>query len=155
MTRQANLGSDIYIEKRTGIPSRTINEWRREGIIPDYKDVENYSESDYDEVVRAIIAHLKQTESVGEYKEAKLRLTIAQAERVELDNALTKGEIVTLSDFIPEYEKLVNSFKAKMLNIPKAIAPQIEGLTYKEIESLLEDAVWNALNELSSLSRSK
>lgn len=138
------------IGQHCGIPERTIRDWQAKGIVPKTQEMAI--------AVQAIIAHYKQqikeiAESSGDddmLKAEKIRLTRAQADKVELELSVRQGELVEVASAEREWSNLVAAFRARMLTLPPKAAAQVVGVEQiTEIEALLRDFVYEALLELS------
>lgn len=82
--------------------------------------------------------------------EAKGRRLIAQAKLTELELRLREGEVVQVVDVLPQWERMVQAFKFKMLAIPTKAAPMILGKNdLPVISDTLTDMIVEALNELA------
>lgn len=82
--------------------------------------------------------------------EAKQRRAIAQAKLLELELKLQEGEVVKALDVQPQWERLIQACKNKLLSIPSKVTPLLvgqESMAY--VNNLLTDHVIEALNELA------
>lgn len=81
---------------------------------------------------------------------AKLRKENALASKYELQVARERGELVPLIDVKQQWAQKVTTAKSKLLGLPAAIAPRLEGLDAAAIQSELEKGVTEILNELAT-----
>ena len=83
-------------------------------------------------------------------QQARARLTIATADLRELELARAKGELIEVDLVKILWERLVASFKTKMLSIPSKL-PQwlIICKDINQIKGLLDQEIYEALSELS------
>ncbi|MFK7827923.1 MAG: hypothetical protein AB8G05_27490 [Oligoflexales bacterium] len=84
-----------------------------------------------------------------EKNEDELRYLKSRADKIELEVALKKGELVTIKEVETEWNKMTLAFRNKMLGIPGALAPvlaDIDDIT--EVEYTLKKAVMDALTEI-------
>ncbi|NJK40591.1 MAG: hypothetical protein HC934_03010 [Acaryochloridaceae cyanobacterium SU_2_1] len=131
----------------TGIPERTIRDWRKKGIIPGGATIAA--------AVMAIVAHFKvqaerrSEEGDDELYQEKVRLTRAQADEKELKVAEQEGRLLDAELVRREMGSLVAAFRAKTLSLPVKIAPQLNGLSPAEAEALIKDFLYEALSELA------
>lgn len=82
--------------------------------------------------------------------EAKQRRAIAQAMLLELELKLQQGEVIKAMEVLPQWERLVQACRNKLLAIPSKAAPMLvqqESMTY--INNLMTDLIIEALNELA------
>lgn len=72
----------------------------------------------------------------------------AKISQVEYERAISA---VIPTDVVEQiWTKILSTFRARMLSIPPKIAPQLEGLeNVNEIEKIIKDQIYEALNELS------
>jgi phage terminase Nu1 subunit (DNA packaging protein) len=80
----------------------------------------------------------------------RAKLAAAQCERVELDVATRKGQLVELSEVKEEWARMVMNCRGRLLALPTSLAPQIavEG-DVNACADMLKAAVYEALTELS------
>lgn len=82
----------------------------------------------------------------------KTRLTNLQANKIELELATLRGDLLLYDDVEKELADIVLSFRAKMLNIPTKIAPTLALESEASvIEGILRQTIKEALDELSRL----
>ena len=83
---------------------------------------------------------------------AKIRLTNALADKNELKNAITRREYISRTEINREYAKVAGNIKSKLLALPAKLAPVLNGLSPSEIASVLEENIYEVLNELAEKS---
>lgn len=64
----------------------------------------------------------------GEFDDQRERLAAAQAEKVETENAVRRGELAVMSDVQRVWADHIAAARAKLLAIPAKLAPQITGI---------------------------
>jgi len=80
----------------------------------------------------------------------RARLAKAQADRVEMDNALRRTQMVLAAAVTVGWQTIFVHVRAKMLSLPTKMAAMLAGLTTPaEILEKLTEAVHEALEELS------
>ena len=85
----------------------------------------------------------------GNYKNRKLA---AQAKIVELEYAKLRGLLVETDAVTAVVTRMISDTRARLLGIPTKTAPQLTGRkTANEIKAILEDRIYEALNELSRI----
>lgn len=132
----------------TGIPERTLRDWRKKGIIP-----ADSAEESAEPTLLAIIHHLRRgqgEEDADELYAEKVRLTRAQADERELKVAELEGQLLDADQVQREWCKMVASFRAKILSVPIRLAAQVVTLDAAQAEALLRDYLHEALSELAS-----
>ena len=140
--------TSVQIGNFTGIPDRTIRDWQQKKIIPESADMSV--------VVKGIIAHLQgkqeKAQKQGDEEELlkqKCRLTEAQANKIELENAEKEGTLVNGMEFLGLVVGYIQACKAKLLPMGGKLAPRLALLDSPEKMKLLIDKTINeALREL-------
>jgi len=85
-----------------------------------------------------------------EYNPEKVRLTKAQADKIELEIEEKQKHLLAVTQVKDTWAKMTIAFKNKMLAIPSRLAPELEVMTNRgEIEEILTDSIEDALRELS------
>jgi phage terminase Nu1 subunit (DNA packaging protein) len=79
----------------------------------------------------------------------RARLAREQAEAVALKNAVTRGELVRLASVQRSAEIIFAAFRERCLSIPGKIAAICEMRSRGEVEQIVRDEVYEALDELS------
>ncbi|MEN5084272.1 hypothetical protein ABE438_17465 [Bosea sp. TWI1241] len=80
----------------------------------------------------------------------RARLTRAQAERVERDNALARGEAIEVDAIAPALERIVRAAQLSLLSVPVKAAGRLPHLTRADIgviDALLREALADAATE--------
>jgi phage terminase Nu1 subunit (DNA packaging protein) len=132
----------------TGISDRTIRDWQSKGLIPKSDDMKI--------VVKGIIKYLQgkqeKRQKNGDEEELtkqKCRLTEAQANKVELENAEKEGTLVDGMEFLSLVIGYIQACKAKLLPMGGKLAPRLALLDTEEKIKVLIDKIMNeALREL-------
>ncbi len=90
-------------------------------------------------------------ELLNELTRTKIRVNNANAEKNELRNAQTRGELITHEAVQAKWIEDVTNVKAKMLAIPTKAAPILSSRKYEsyEVKRILTEAIYEALNELA------
>lgn len=137
------------IAEYTDIPASTINYWHDRGFIADSDEMRD--------IVKSIIAHLRkqieekeQKNDKNNYFAEKTRLTSAQADKIELENAVRQGELLEASQCEKVWAGLIGNSRARLLGIPSKLAPEL-AITNDPIavENRLKSAIYEVLWELS------
>jgi phage terminase Nu1 subunit (DNA packaging protein) len=106
-------------------------------------------------VVKALIAYeVKPDGRRGNGDEARLaaeraRLARAQTEAVALKNAATRGDLIPVAVVKRSAGIIITAFRERCLSIPGKVATACEMRTRGEIEEIVRQEVFEALEELS------
>lgn len=149
----ANRGSaDIHLSRINqqqiayllGVTSRTVRDWA---------DAPRNADGSYD--ARAVVAWFtakngSATSGDESFATQRERLAAAQAEKVEAENRIRRGELVEIEQLGAEWDDLVLSARAKLLSLPTKVAPQLIGRTDPNaIRAILKTEINAALAELA------
>lgn len=86
-----------------------------------------------------------------DFQKERARLTHNQAERAELENAITRGELIPANQVEETWTNHVLRMRSRLLALPSKIAPTLSGLdTYSEVFEIIRAACYEALEELST-----
>jgi phage terminase Nu1 subunit (DNA packaging protein) len=84
--------------------------------------------------------------------EAKRRQDIAKAKLMEMEVEEAEGKLIRVEDALKENEKVLVAFRSRILSMPSSIAPSVITCeTVAEAKSIIENACYDALEELSRL----
>jgi len=93
--------------------------------------------------VRAYAESLREKASRGrakaddpELRAERLRLAIAQAEKVELSNAKTRGELLLAQEVVSAWAGVLREVRAAMLAIPSRVNQSLPHLTVHDLNTL-------------------
>ena len=82
-------------------------------------------------------------------EEEKLRLIKCQADKIEIENAKTLGELVEAKTVLRTWGDYVVSCKAKLLGIPSKVAQELSSIEDPNtIKEVLTDYIIECLEEL-------
>ena len=82
----------------------------------------------------------------------RARLAKEQADAKEMENAVERGELVYIEDVAKRFEQSLNKVRMKLLAVPiKTAAEVVAAVDAKEAQSIIENAVIEALNELAEV----
>jgi phage terminase Nu1 subunit (DNA packaging protein) len=141
------------IEAHTGVAQRTIRQWIEDGVIPQTDDMGL--------VVKSIITYYKgQTaearrdrtkEGRDKLYVSKVRLSEAQAEKLELENTLRQGKLVEADAVVLAWSGYIASCKALLLGLPTRLALELAGVSDpKLVQQMIQESIDQALLELSN-----
>ena len=84
-----------------------------------------------------------------ELDEAKRKKMTAEAGLAELELMKEQGVLIEIDKVATEIGEQLSNFRAKMLSLPSKVSAQVyTAKDIKEIKSILEDAIYEALNEI-------
>lgn len=96
---------------------RHINALAQKGILT------RLASGDFDtrDGIRAMVAMHKRGAASADLNAEKIRLAAAQAEKVELQNAEARGELVLAVDVENEWQTVLTDLRATLLSIPRRL----------------------------------
>jgi phage terminase Nu1 subunit (DNA packaging protein) len=86
----------------------------------------------------------------GEYDNQRERLAAAQAEKVEHDNAVRRGELVTLPDAEAAWGDCITNARAKLLGLPATLSARVPADVRAVVLDEARHLVHAALTELAA-----
>lgn len=92
--------------------------------------------------------HNKRTPDGIDPDAEKARKDKEMADRIALQNAITRGEQAPVSYFKSALTDAFSRFRAKLIAAPSKLAPVLEGMDRVEIREALKKVIDEALNEL-------
>lgn len=133
-----------------------FNELVRQNILPR----EGRAKFDLDAVRVAYIRHIrdvaggrKSDSDAPELTAERARLARAQASKAEIELAELEKLLVPAQDVEKAWISLASSFRSRMIALPGKFAHQCAAMTNAaEVEALLRESIYEALNELSQTS---
>lgn len=148
------MATIVEIAKHIGVTPKYVQDLINEGVI-DRKDRGTY---DINECRDAYIKKLREA-AAGRANSGDLNLTDErarlakeQADAKEMENAITRGELVYIEDVAKRVEVALSKVKIKILAIPTKVAPEAAAADdAKEVQALIERHIIEALNELSGI----
>ena len=86
-----------------------------------------------------------------DYNAERTRKEAAQADKIEMENALTSGQLVPVQDVENGWTNILSRVNSRIMRIPTSTAPLVLGKTdVFAVQRVLTDAVRDALAELSA-----
>lgn len=85
------------------------------------------------------------------YIQAKTRLANEQADRLALQNAKTRGELIPREEVNAMWIDDVAKVRTKLLALPQKLALSLSGVAHQpqDVQDILTREIYEALNELS------
>ena len=125
-----------------GVTSRTLRDW---------PDAPRHADGSYDG--RALVAWAVARSGGSENTEhptQRERLAAAQAEKVEAENRVRRGELVEIEQTAQGWDDIVLATRAKLLSLPTKLAPQlVRQSDPNAISRAIADEIDHALAELA------
>ena len=85
-----------------------------------------------------------------DYTQERAKLTRLQAEKVTLELEQQRGNLLPLKMVIESWQGLVANARARLLALPPKVAGQVLGMeSYVEVEHVIRDIIYEALDELA------
>ncbi|MEG3437688.1 hypothetical protein V0288_11210 [Pannus brasiliensis CCIBt3594] len=143
------------IANKLKIPESTVSFWNNKGILPKSEDI--------CEIAAWIIEYYKgqleeeKAKKSGKggqsaYFEEKTRLTSAQADKVELENAVRAGELFEVAAAERAWEDYIGRCRKRLLGLPAKAAAELAAMSDPiAVQEYLKDRVDEALWELSRI----
>ncbi len=83
-------------------------------------------------------------------KAAERRYKAAQADKIEMDMAVSRGELIVAADVMHAWQMILVRVKTRLLKLPTTLAPLIVGdLDLYSVQTKLKEGVADALSEAS------
>lgn len=134
------------LAEHLGISSNRVHQLANDGM---FKRLDGKKAS-FDSVksIRAYIEHLRgKTKSAVE---EKARLDKLRADKIEMENQMTRGERIDTEAATAAWSKVMQAFRARTLVIPTKAAPLLVGTkSAGEAQDILQRLINEALRELS------
>ena len=125
-----------------GISGPRVHQLIESGLLPRQGTLEEYKEAND----RRFAANDEQLDLTVE----RARLAKAQADAKEMENELTRGELVRFDEVMEQWRAEFARAKSRLLSMPSKLGPLMVGVkTPAEAQSMIETVVWEALSELS------
>ena len=137
--------------KWTGASDATLRSWKRQGKLPETPN----GRIDGNKLLLAGIQSYRNKaagveEGETSLEDAKIRLTIAQAQHREMLNDRVAGSLIFADDMEMAVTELITAARSRLLGIPTQAAPRLVGVTDPlEAQRVLKELISDALRELS------
>jgi phage terminase Nu1 subunit (DNA packaging protein) len=137
-----------------GVSTKTVQDLLANGTI----EKQGKGEYDLEVCLRGYISRLREMAAsrVGNgdlnLTDERARLAKEQADAKEMENAITRGELVYIEDVAKRVEVALSNVKTKLLAVPTKVAPEAAAADdAKEVQALIERHIIEALNELAGI----
>ena len=131
--------------QKLNVSLTTLDNWRRKGCPHTKTGKQVFFEI-------TVLKRWLDNRSSGEldYTQERAKLTRLQAERAALDLEQQCGKLLPLEMVILTWQGQVANARAKLLALPNKVASQVLGMeSYVEIEHIIRDIIYEALDELA------
>jgi len=137
--------SQKYVAELLGVTPRTIRDWHAEGF-PRHEDG-SYSGPD------AVAWLLERRSPDGDaFDDQRQRLAAAQAEKVEAENALRRGELADMREVEKFWTDCISNARATLLRLPDDVGRTVPPDLRAAVVAAARKSVHGALNELADYS---
>ena len=128
----------------SGVCRQTVAKLIKEGVVNPRESLD----------VSAAKIQMNQANSVNpgdlDFNEQRARREKEAADKLELENAVTRGELVLASEVSEAWGEEFSRVKNKLMAAPPKIAPLMVGIkTPAEAQEIIKKVIIEALNELS------
>lgn len=139
------------LAKLLNLTPRRIQQLANEGVIP------RAERGRYD-VLRSVKGYVAYLQDLSQGRRGELhdiaktrqRLLQFQADRAEIEIQLMRGDMVRTEDVMAYLQPMLGHFRARLLSLPNAVAPQVMACkSLTEIQELLRVTMYEALNEFA------
>lgn len=130
-----------------GVSQTMIRKYRKLGM-PGPKDAQAQGQYYFVKAIRWLANRGKKRENkeVG-LTEARIRLTLAQAEREEISNKITKKDLIPLANAERVLAGIFGEIKCNLMALPGKLSPRLENVDQITIKQTLNEEIRAALNE--------
>lgn len=146
------------VAKHIGVTPKYVNDLINEGVI----ERKGRGLYDLDECRNAYISKLREKAAgragTGELDlvAERARLAKESADAKEMENAVERGDLVYIEDVAKQVENQLTKVRTRLLGIPTKVAPEAHAsATVREVQSIIETAIIEALNELVGYTQEK
>lgn len=126
-----------------GVTARSVRDWADAPRNPDG----TYNAQEF---IAWFVKRTAGPDGEREYNTQRERLAAAQAEKVETENRVRRGELVDAKITVEIWKDIVSSVRAKFVSMPSKLGPQLVSITEPSvIASRIRAEVYAALDELA------
>ena len=127
-----------------GVTARRLRQMDREEFPPPKDGSGQYPPEAFGTWIKARVQRMTAIDGTGEILDLnaeRARHSKQQADRLEMENAVRRGELMDTGVVAAAWEKIAMSAKTKLLAVPSKAAPLLAGKTIAEIKDILESHV--------------
>ncbi len=148
------MATNDEVANHLGISPTRVSQLKSAGILPEARRRANNLTAcrrAYLEHLREIAAGRGSKDGAVDLVAERARLTKAQAEKCERENAVAEGRFLARDKFHFMVTSAFARVRAKLLALPSRMAPLLAPeMTPAEAQAMLKDVVYQALDELAS-----
>lgn len=144
-----------------GLAEETLTQYQKDPTFPILHKRKGRGGSDYETAdVIAWLERRKINQTVGnqdliDLEEGRRRKMAAEAGIAEIELMKEQGKVVEIEVVADAIGEQLSNLRAKMLSLPSKVAGQVyTAKDVKEIKAILDDAIYEALNEVSGYGES-
>jgi len=89
------------------------------------------------------------SDSADELRRARIALVKSQRERIEIENAKLRGELIPISQMMQDILTAVSAIRAEFLKLESELPPRLEGLPPQAMQRILRTEIHGILGRLS------
>jgi terminase small subunit / prophage DNA-packing protein len=130
-----------------GVAPKTIVEWQEQGFPIALRGRPGVP-SEYD-TAACIAWYVEREVRKVQNEQPRDRLARVQAEKIEMENAVTRGLLIPADQLEPKLRAVMVAIREQLLDLRRTLTPQLAGRTPREIEQALEAAHSEALHRLA------
>ena len=150
MTEEKVLNKDVA--EHLGITQEYVSKLKSQGILPGGRGRQKMNLRDarmaYINFLRTK-ARMSPKGSDTSISEEKTRLTKYQADKAEMEVEVLNKGLLRAEEVKEGWVAFVSNARAKLLNLPSKLAHQLVWLDYAQIEGLINEEIYEVLNELA------
>jgi phage terminase Nu1 subunit (DNA packaging protein) len=131
--------------QKLNVSLTTLDNWRRKGCPHTKTSRQVFFDLD---TLKKWLDHCSDRDL--DYTQERAKLTRLQAEKVTLDLEQQRGKLLPLEMVILAWQGQVANARSKLLALPPKVASQVLGMeSYVDIEHIIRDIIYEALDELA------
>ena len=149
------------LAKVFGVSTNTVGKWmgegcpnKKEGHGVEFDTVEvivwMYGDKPSLTVRNSKGAETEEPEDYLDPEQQRARKDKEGADKLEIENRVSRGELVEASDIDAVWADIAHAIKNKLLGQGSTLAPVLEGLSKKEIKTAIDTSMRQILEELAS-----
>lgn len=130
-----------------GVAPKTIVEWQDQGLPIALRGRPGVP-SEY-ESAACIAWYVEREVRKVQAEQPRDRLARVQAEKIEMENAVTRGLLIPADQLEPKLRAVMVAIREQLLDLRRTLSPQLIGRTASEVEEALETAHTDVLHRLA------
>ena len=131
-----------------GVSLTTVDKWRKKGCpCVEVEKKVSFTVRDVSDWLRN---RGLETDGNLDLSQERAKLTKLQAEKATLELEQQRGNLIPMELVIEGWQGLLANARAKLLALPPKVAAQVLGMeSYVEVEHVIRDIIYEALDELA------